>query len=156
MEIGDFGNSRKVSWFCDFLGYEIEVQLEVEPEEKAEDYANLISQINKWDSSFFKKLEPMLFAYYENTLLMCGEEEPIIKSPENVWQHIRIGSLILFSHESVCYVMASGYCAWEEEHGLEIDVDETNSVHYLGSFISNGFHENPNKPSYGNYVQGNP
>lgn len=84
MYIRDFEEKKEQSWFCDFLGYEIVIVLNIEPDEKIEGFSNLLDNVTKWDSSFFKKLEPMLYAYYKNTLLMCGETEPVIDSPESI------------------------------------------------------------------------
>ncbi len=155
MEISDFKLSKTQNWFCEFLGYEIEVNLEIDDEELIEDFKYLVNEINKWDAGLFRKIQPMLFSYYQDTLLCCGETEPVIDNEEDIWEHVSIGALYLFSHDSLCYVMASGGCDWEEEHGLEIDLDETGRILYVGSFISNGFQSDPKNPRHGNYVKAN-
>nr|WP_221274575.1 hypothetical protein [Thaumasiovibrio subtropicus] len=84
---------------------------------------------------------------------MYGEKYPAIQMSEDIWKFLRIGTITLFSHDEQYYAMANGSCEWEQEHGLEIDVNEFNQVLYVGSFISNGFHENPENPSTYNYVK---
>ena len=155
MKIEDFQNDNKHDHYFEFLDYEVEVNLELEHGEKKDDFGLLVNNINAWSNSFFKHLEPMLYAYYENTLIMCGESEPIIESPSDIWRFMRIGSLMLHSNESEYYILASGWCAWEEEHGLEFDVNSSNEVVYLGSFINNGFYEDPKNPSPHNFIEGN-
>ena len=152
MKISDFSQSNEHSWFCKFLGYEVEVNLEIEEEENFGDFENIVCNIEQWDSNFFQVLEPMLFAYYKDTIRLTGESELVIDSPTKIWKHIYIGELNIFSHDSIYYVLLSGNCDWEKEHGLEIDVNENAKVLYVGSFIGNGFRADPNKPKYYNYV----
>lgn len=154
MDISHFKNSKTHIWFCDVLGYEIMVKLEVEKNETVESYSDLIRCINKWDVKLLDKLEPIIFDYYEDTLLMCGETESQIESPKDIWAYLKISSLKIFTHGSAFYVMADGFCDWEVEHGLEIDFNEFFDILYVGSFIGNGFYEDPKNPSYGNYVCG--
>ncbi|WP_196139580.1 hypothetical protein [Aliikangiella sp. G2MR2-5] len=143
---------KKQSWYSEFLGYEIEVNLRVDEDESAEKLVQLLASIEEWDVSFFGNLEPMLYSYYKETLLCCGETEPVIDSQDKIWKYVRVSELQIFSHHSRSYVMACGSCDWEEEHGLEIDIDEFGKVVYVGSFIGNGFRANPDNPEYGNFV----
>ena len=155
MDISNFSAGNKFNWPCVYLGYEIEVSIDLEDGDKIEDYTSLVKTVDSWNDSFFKNLEPMLFAYYKNTLIMCGENEPVINNPSEIWKFLRIGSLSLLSNEEKRFILASGYCDWETEHGLEIDINENNQVVYVGSYISNGFYEDPNNPSTHNFVDGN-
>ncbi len=152
MNISEFSNSATYDWYCDFLGYDIEVSIELEGCEERQNFSAILQNVSDWNKSFFRELEKYLFAYYDETIAMCGESEPVISIPSNVWKFVKIGSISIFSKNGHQFAQGSGWCEWEEEHGLEFDVNKTNQIVYVGSFISNGFYEDPDNPSSYNFI----
>ena len=152
MNLSNFKHSNTYNWFCDFLDYKIEVNLNSEG--PINSYSEIIKKINEWDNNFFIKLESMLFDFYEDTLIMCGETEPTINSKADIWGFMRIGSIEIINDGSEKFIMLTGGCDWEEEHGLEIDINENGRVLYVGCFIGNGYSDDPDNPMYSNFVQG--
>lgn len=152
MKIKEFKNSLEQSFHFEFLNYEVDIVIELEGDEPIEGFGKILGLVTSWDKGFFEQLEPMLFGYYDETLAMCGEECPVIQTKKDIWGFLRIGAIYLFLYEGQYYAMVSGGCDWEGEHGLEFDVNEMNQILYVGSFISNGFHEDPGNPSTHNYV----
>lgn len=62
----------------------------------------------------------------------CGEREPVLDSPEQVWDHIDLNwATIDIRHDRLCLTM-SGDCAWEPEHGLQIRIDEKGGILNVG------------------------
>lgn len=147
----DFRESRSRTLHVEFLGYEVDVEAEVADSE-LDRLADVIENVVRWNEAFFGKLEGMLLDYCRTTLRNCGETEPVVRTSDELWRNVRIGSLVLLRHDGASFVMASGRCEWEIEHGLEFDVDATDRVLYVGPFIGNGFHEDPDEPNPMNFA----
>lgn len=113
MKIAEFRENLEQSWFCEFLNTEIDIAIELGEGDAIEDFETILENVQSWKEAFFKRLEPMLFAYCDETLAMCGEDYPSIENERDVWKFIHIGSITLHSHEGNHYAMASGGCEWE-------------------------------------------
>jgi len=88
-----------------------------------------------------KQAESCVFQYYKDLedawKSYCDDFKPI-KSPGEVWAHVRLGSEPTFSRRSYgdegIYVSLECGCDWEEEHGMQIVFKSGLKVNKVGPF----------------------
>nr|WP_086937457.1 hypothetical protein [Thaumasiovibrio occultus] len=82
-----------------------------------------------------------IYAYYQkiNAYFEPEDEEYVeIAKPQDVWSHIEFGADIAVSRRSRgdkgIYLSITCWCAWEEEHGLQVVFKQGQTVNKVGPF----------------------
>jgi len=93
------------------------------------------------DSSALKHAEPHVFQYYKDSRENQDpddEEFPSIKSPGDVWPHVRFGDeptvMRRANGDKGIYISLECGCDWEAEHGLQIVFKNGLKVNKVGPY----------------------
>jgi hypothetical protein len=63
----------------------------------------------------------LVYKYYDETLKFGYTKDLNIKTPLDIWNHVRANEIIIDSDENGdFYLCVSCGCDWEEEHGLQL------------------------------------
>jgi hypothetical protein len=63
----------------------------------------------------------LVFKYYDQTLKLGYINDLHVKTPSEIWNHVRANEIIIHYDENrAFYLCVSCDCDWEEEHGLQL------------------------------------
>jgi hypothetical protein len=63
----------------------------------------------------------LVFKYYDQTLKFGYINDLHVKTPSEIWHHVRANEIIIHYDENrAFYLCVSCDCDWEEEHGLQL------------------------------------
>jgi hypothetical protein len=63
----------------------------------------------------------LVFKYYDQTLKFGYTNNLHIKTPSDIWNHVRANEIIInWDENGDFYLCVSCRCDWEEEHGLQL------------------------------------
>jgi hypothetical protein len=143
---------------CEFVlpGHANVVQLLIEcPDQTPQPYQVMAVQelLSRWES-MAEKLKLPLFAYYRDALVGSTESGPRIAHENLVWDHVSIHQVTIPSYnpEGNRYVDIAGGCSWEEEHGLEIALRNSDYIMYVGQYDGREYEEPRNAVSVQNFA----
>ena len=83
---------------------------------------------------------PYVHQYCVEMLDLWGDEAPelVIQRPEDVWQHVDLGSAFVVSRDfgpgRDVFVSLECNCAWEAEHGLQLVFKNGREISKVGPF----------------------
>jgi hypothetical protein len=111
--------------------------------------------ISRWES-VVEQLKLPLFAYYRDALVGSSESGPRIADANLVWDHVSIHEVTVPSYnaEGNRYIDIAGGCSWEEEHGLEIALRNSDYIMYVGQYGGREYEE-PRKAVSWNFADPN-
>ena len=86
-----------------------------------------------------READEPLFRYYKDFEERWEEEgKPPIRSADELWQHIQLGSEPMVSRKPYgdkgIYISVECGCDWEEEHGLQLVLKDGLKVNKLGGY----------------------
>ena len=117
------------------LGVDVEVSTD-DGGPLGEGHRRALASVSEWGDDLLTELEAASFRYYRDFSEYVGLEEPVIASPEAVWEHIEpLGAIFIASAESEhAYVSVEFNCTWEEEHGMEWVVRDDQTPIWVGPY----------------------
>lgn len=145
--LGEVTRDKKFNWYYSklipvpmFGGKQCRIGLEdYDQDERKEDFHVAIANFLSGSPAVLREAEEPLFCYYKDLEEWWLEEgKQPIRSPNKLWQHVRLGSKPMVSRrpygDKGIYISVECGCDWEREHGLEIVLKNGLKVNKLGGF----------------------
>lgn len=115
------------------------VPVEVEDFESMEENQTALDAFLRHGAKERAELAHHLHAYYEDVALEVGYdalEMERLQGPQEVFEHIELTEMSVSrgSIDPVVYVMITGECAWEPEHGLAISYRLGETLAMVGGY----------------------
>jgi hypothetical protein len=123
-----------------FGGKQCQIALEgYDEDERKEDFHAAIANFLASNSAVLREADEPLFRYYKDFEEYWLEEGNLqIKSAEELWQHIELGSKAIVTRRSRgdkgVYITIECGCDWEDEHGLQLVLKNGLKVNKLGGY----------------------
>jgi hypothetical protein len=145
--LGEVTKDERFGWYYSkpipvpmFGGKQCRIVLDgYEGDDRKEDYHVAIANFLSGSPAILREADEPLFRYYKDfeEWWLEDNQQPI-KSADELWQHVRLGSEPVVSRRPYgdcgIYVSVECGCDWEEEHGLQLVLKNGLKVNKLGGY----------------------
>jgi hypothetical protein len=145
--LGDVTKDEQFGWYYSkpipvpmFGGKQCRIVLEgYDEDESKQDFHVAIANFLSGNPAILREADESLFRYYRDfeEWWLEDDKQPI-KSADELWQHVRLGSEPMVSRRSYgdkgIYISVECGCDWEQEHGLQLVLKNGRKVNKLGGY----------------------
>ncbi len=144
--LGDVTKDARFGWYYSqpiavpmFGGKLCRIVLEGYDDERKEEFHAADANFLSGTPAVLREADEPLFRYYKDfEEWWLQDDKPAIKSTDEVWQHVQLGSEPMVSRRSYgdkgIYISVECGCDWEQEHGLQLVFKNGLRINKLGGY----------------------
>jgi hypothetical protein len=105
-------------------------------DEAQEDFHAAVAAFLALDADGLKSASVPVFEYYQDVRAMLGGDEDLVSigGPDEVWDHVQLGTEVWVQRDGAVYVAVESECAWQPEDGVLIVLRGGREVTKVGPF----------------------